>query len=154
MKVTLKGKGKWISKTMKEWDKPDGTKDRSWSILFYPDEQSLEEIRDLQMRGLKNRLRKDDDGICLSLSRKYEKLIKGKVVTFDPPFIKDVEGKDIEQDVGNGSEIIVELDVYEHSVPGSKNKSVAARYEGVTVTKLNEYTGTPSTKQDTVEALF
>lgn len=154
MKVTLKGKGKWISKTMKEWDRPDGTKDRSWSILFYPDEQSLEEIRDLQMRGLKNRLRKDDDGICISLSRKYEKLIKGKVVTFDPPFIKDLEGKDIEQDIGNNSEVEVTLDIYEHSVPGSKNKSVAARYEGVTVTKLVEYSNGNKTKEDTIEALF
>lgn len=151
MKVTLKGKGKWINKDYKEWSRPDGSVDKRWSFLFYPDEQSLEEIRDLQMRGLKNRLRKDDDGICVSLSRPVEKLIKGRVTTFSPPYVVDIDGKPLE-DVGNGSELSVDLEVYEHDVPGSKNKSVAARWEGVKITKMIKRDS--PIKEDTTEPIF
>lgn len=152
MKVTLKGKGKWITKEYKEWDRQDGKPDKRWSFLFYPDPESLEEIRDLQMRGLKNRLRKDDDGICISFGRPVEKEIKGKIVTFNPPKIVDLTGKEYDK-LGNGSEINLELEVYEHAVPGSKNKSIAARWEGIVATKVVEYTSNKPA-EDTVEPVF
>ena len=156
-KVLLKGKGKWISKSIKEWTKPDGTVDRKWTFSFYPDEDSREQIMELQARGLKNRLKKDTEGWFVSLSRPVNKKMGGKDVTFEPPYITDEAGKDIADSVGNGSEVVTELFVYEHPVPGSSKKSVAARWEGVQITKLIPYnttTGKSTSTDEDSEPLF
>lgn len=158
MKVELKGRGKWISKQYKEWKKPDGSVDKRWSMLFYPDPEALEEIRDLQMKGLKNSLRRDDDGVCISFGRPVERKSNGKVNVLSPPAITDADGKDVSDIVGNGSEVTIILDVYEHSVPNSRNKSVAARWEGVIVTDLVKRPPPPTQNntsvEDTPEPLF
>ena len=99
-KVLLTGRGKWISKAIKEWKKPDGTVDRKWNMSFYPDDKSRDEIMELQAKGLKNRLKKDNDGWNISLSRPVAKDDEGEEVKFDPPYIKDAEGKDISDTPG------------------------------------------------------
>lgn len=158
MKVKLKGKGKWISKQYKEWERPDGSVDKRWSMLFYPDPEALEEIRDLQMKGLKNRLRKDEDGVCISFGRPVERTFGNRLTKYSPPKIVNEKDEDVSDTVGNGSEVTIELEVYEHSVPNSRNKSVAARWEGVTITKLVERPSPPTQNntsvEDTSEPLF
>lgn len=155
-KVLLTGRGKWISKVIKEWKKPDGTVDRKWNMAFYPDDKSRDEIMELQAKGLKNRLKKDNDGWNISLSRPVTKMMKGEEVKFDPPYLKDVEGKDLgDTSIGNLSDCTVELYVYEHNVPGSNKKSIAARWEGATITKLIPYQTTgKSTPTEDEESPF
>src|SRR5712671_946896 len=89
--VFLQGKTKWFRPNApNEWGK--------WTHVLYPNEESLNKIRDLQTStdkttGIKNILKKDEDGYSITLSRPTSKTIKGKVVGFAPPEVLEVDGK-------------------------------------------------------------
>lgn len=132
--VFVRGKLSWVRTTQpNEWGK--------WTCTIHPDNASLETIRELQGQGVKNVLKKDDDGYFTTFSRPTQKMMKGKVVGLTPPEVLDKEGKPLAKDilVGNGSDGIVKLEVYSHGTPGG-GKAKAARLMAIKVENLIPYT--------------
>lgn len=127
--VDVQGKVKYIhAVNFNKYDK--------WSIVIYPDPKSLEVIRDLQAEGVKNVMKKDEDGYFIQFSREPTKLIRGKVVAFAAPRVQDNEGKVFDGlRVGRGSDVTVRLEVYQHGTP-SGGKAKAARWDSVRVDNL------------------
>ena len=136
----LKGKASWVrAHQLDRFEK--------WSFQFHPDSQALEVIRDLQAEGLKNILKKDDDGYFIVLSRPKQKMIRGKVVGFAPPEVIDREGKPLLVPVGNGSDVTAKIEVYPFSVPGG-SKGVAARWASLRVDNLVPFEKESFTEQE------
>jgi len=122
----VQGKLSWV-----KCDKPDEW--GKWKATIHPTPASLEKIRDLQAEGLKNVLKKDEDGYYVSFSRPTQKLIRGKVVGLTPPPIIGEDGAPFTKAIGNGSGGILKLEVYQHNTPGG-GKAKAARLESVKIT--------------------
>lgn len=130
--VYLQGKAKWARLTV-----PDQY--GHWSIVLYPNAESKAKIQDLISRGLKNNLKKDEDGEYMTFRRPTSKDIRGKVVGFAPPEV--IQGDGVtplrEALVGNGSDVTVKVEVYGFKrFPG-----VAARLQAVRVDTLVPYSG-------------
>lgn len=107
-----------------------------WSITIYPDNPSLEIIRDYQAKGWKNVMKKDDDGYFIQFKRSPTKMMRGKVVAFTAPKVVDNEGKPFDGlKVGWGSDGIVRLEVYQHGTPNG-GKAFACRWDSLKVTNL------------------
>ncbi len=116
-----------------------------WSAKVYLTPESLEIVRELQLKGLKNRLRKDDDGYNCTISTLPSKETKtGKTITFPAPTVlmKDENGIPVPLTVpvGNGSKGIAKMEVYEHQVPNSTSKAVAWRWKSLLVEDLIPFT--------------
>lgn len=124
----FKGKCKWVrAHSPNEWGK--------WAMVLYPDNESLEKIRELQSKGLKNVIKKDDDGYNISISRPTQKMFKGKVQGFAPPKVLDKNGIDMgNTPVGNGSDGTVKCDVYSFKAP--TGAGIAMRWEALRVDNL------------------
>jgi len=107
-----------------------------WSVTIYPDTKSLEVIRELQGEGLKNVMKKDDDGYFIQFSREPTKLMRGKVVAFAAPKVVDADGNPFDgMRIGWGSDATVRLEVYQHGTPNG-GKSKAARWDSVKILNL------------------
>jgi len=111
---------------------------------LYPDTKSLEAIRELQTQGVKNQLKKDDDGYHMTFSRPFEKEIKDKNGTtrkigFTPVQVLDNQNLPFDGLIGNGSDVTVKLEVYTHGTPGG-GKAKAARLYAIKVDNLVPYT--------------
>lgn len=107
-----------------------------WSVTFYPDNKSLEIIRDYQAKGLKNVMKKDDDGYFIQFSREPTKLMRGKVVAFAAPKVVDAEGKPFDGlKVGWGSDATIRLEIYQHGTPNG-GKAYAARWDSIKINNL------------------
>lgn len=107
-----------------------------WSVTFYPDQKSLERIRDLQSEGVKNVIKKDDDGYFVSFHREPTKLMRGKVVAFAAPKVIDKEGKIFDgSKIGNGSDATIRLEIYKHGTP-SGGKATAVRWDSIRIDNL------------------
>lgn len=107
-----------------------------WSVTFYPTEESMKVILDLKADGVKNVLKKDDDGYYIQFSREPTKLMRGKVVAFTAPKVIDREGKPFDGNkIGWGSDATIRLEVYQHGTP-SGGKSKAARWDSVRIDNL------------------
>lgn len=131
--VTFKGKAKWANRLYV----PD-IEYKKWGLTLYPDAPSLEIIRDLQAQGVKNVLKKDDDGYYLNLGRPTEKVIRGKVIPFSPPVVVDKDGVATTASIGNGSDVTVKMEVYSHGTP-TGGKAKAMRLAGVRIDNLIPY---------------
>ena len=111
----------------------------SYTITLHPNSDGLEKIRELQGQGLKNVLKKDEDGWFIKFRRPQSKEIRGRVVPFTPPEVIMEENKQPLQGlIGNGSDVTVKLEVYPHATPGG-GKAKAARFLGVMVHNLVPY---------------
>lgn len=108
---------------------PDTKYGVKWRTRLYPDEKSMETFKE---SGLQLQVKEDEVGEYITLRRDKEKLIKGKVTVFDPPKVF-VEGKLYDGLVGNGSEAVCDLAVYDTM------KGKGHRLETVNVTNLVEY---------------
>jgi hypothetical protein len=129
----LKGKAKWANRLYV----PD-IEYKKWGLVLYPDHASLEIIRDLQAQGVKNVLKKDDDGYYISLGRPTEKVIRGKVIPFSPPVVLDADGNATTVSIGNGSDVTVKMEVYSHGTP-TGGKAKAMRLQSVRIDNLVPY---------------
>lgn len=128
--VFIQGKLSWVKVTVPdEWGK--------WKVCVHPNEESLNKIRDLQAEGIKNVLKKDEDGYYTNFSRPTQKMMKGKVVGLAPPEVLQADGKTPLTGVliGNGSDGVVKLEVYSHGTPGG-GKAKAARLLSIKVDNL------------------
>lgn len=123
--VQIKGKVNWF-----KYLKPEEYKGKeTWSHVIYPDQESLDKIRDLQAQGMKNVLKKDEDGYHIKFSRPSKLMVRGEWKQLEPPLVLATDGKtQITDPVGNGSDVTTKLEVYEHNVPGSAKKAKAARW--------------------------
>lgn len=144
--VYITGKFTWAKLKVPETAFSDKPK---WTITVYPNEASLEIIRELQAEGMKNILKKDEDGYHIKFGRPTERRTKeGRAIGMDPPMV--LNGQNLDKDgnplplgdvlVGNGSDGVIKLEVYEHRVPGSEKKAKAARLLSVRVDNLVPYT--------------
>lgn len=128
--VYLQGKVSWV-----KYITPDPLYNK-WSVTLHPDTESLEKIRDLQSQGVKNLVKKDEDGYYVSFSRPTERKIKGKVIGMTAPVVLNAEGVPLDGvAIGNGSDGTVKLEVYSHSTP-SGGKAKAARWAGLKIDNL------------------
>lgn len=128
--VYIKGKLSWVkTQVPDEWGK--------WKVTVHPTPESLEKIRELQGEGIKNVLKKDDDGYKCTFSRPTQKMVKGKVIGLTPPEVLQADGKTPLTGVlvGNGSDGTVKLEVYQHGTPGG-GKAKAARLLSIKVDNL------------------
>lgn len=135
--IFLQGKTKWFRpEKTNEWGK--------WSHVLYPNDVGLEKIRDLQAEGVKNVLKKDEDGYFLSIGRNSEIKRKTdgggvKMQGMQPPEVVDTEGKPMRGVlVGNGSDITTKVEVYQHGTPGG-GKAKAMRWISSRIDNLIPY---------------
>ncbi len=128
--LKLKGKVSWVR--LREPNKFD-----KWSLNIHPDAESLEQFRELQAEGVKNQIKKDDDGYYFQISRPVTiELRRGVKTPVTEPWIKDKDGNEFEGNVGNGSEGIVHCEVYSHPVPNTEKRAKAIRLMGLEITDL------------------
>lgn len=127
----FQGKVSWVRMVnLNRYDK--------WSVTLHPNAESLERIRELQADGLKNVIKKDEDGYYIQFSRPPTiELRKGVKTGVTPPVITDKDGRPLEGvAVGNGTDATVILEVYTHPVPNSEKRATAARLAGLRVENL------------------
>lgn len=137
----VQGKCKWCRHRNPEIDPFGNSK---WSIELYPTSDSLAILKELQrpqdnVSGIKNVLRKDDDGYSMRFSRQQQKLMKGQVVAFPPPEVRSKDGLPMgDVNIGNGSDVTLKLEIYKHNTPTGK-KARAVRWEAMQVDNLVPY---------------
>lgn len=115
----LQGKVKWFRSQTPDpwgWYKHD----------LYLDGPSLEKWQRLKELGIKNELKRDDDGDYVTLRRPTEKKLRsGKTIGYNPPEVLD-GSKPLPSGgfeplrnvlVGNGSDITTKIEVYSYNVP-------------------------------------
>jgi hypothetical protein len=131
----VSGKLSWVRVV-----KPDLGYEPAWTATIYPNTESLEKIREWQTEGLKNVLKKNDDGYYTRFKCLVSRPRKdGTVWTFEPPTVIDKDGRPMDGNIiGNGSDGTLKLEVYEHNTPGG-GKAIAARLVGVRVDSLVEF---------------
>ena len=110
-----------------------------WVVGIYPDQPSLDKVRKLIEEGIKNELKKDDDGYWIAFSRPPEKQDRtGRKFSLSPPLVVDKDGRSTTDNIGYGSDIAVRLETYGgKSLIGSTYK--AARLSGVKIYNLVPY---------------
>lgn len=150
-----KGKVKWCRPhSVDPWG--------NWKTEFYPDEASLNEIRELQtasgnISGIKTQLKKDDDGYYISLRRPQQKTYSGKVIGYKPPEVLDgsmtlPDGSNPplrDVNIGNGSDATVKVICYTHRVPTTKDgRARAIRWEAIRIDNLVPFTGKKELMED------
>ena len=114
-----------------------------YAAILYPCAESLEQIRDLQAEGIKNQLKKDEDGYYLWINRPASKEYQGRVKGFAPPEVLEADGKTPLRDVniGNGSDVTMVMEVYGYNDPSSGKKGKAMRWTAVKVDNLVPWDG-------------
>jgi hypothetical protein len=127
--IYIQGKVSWFrAKTVNKWNK--------YSVQIHPNPKDLDVIRDLQGEGLKNVIKKDDDGYYVNFTRPVTKEFKsGKIVAFTPVEVFDKDGNPFDGNVGNGSDATLKIEVYEHETPGG-GKAKAARWVSARIDNL------------------
>lgn len=128
--IYIKGKVSWVRNiTPNQWDK--------WSITVHPDAEGLEAIRDLQAQGIKNVIKKDEEGYYCAFSRPTSVTIrKGFTTGVTPPEVVDADGNPMENTpIGNGSDGTVKLEIYSHPTP-TGGRAKAARWAALRIDNL------------------
>lgn len=138
---TLEGSFNWV-----QIDEPVETpfKDKKgnlrwvWKAQFRPNAESLMKVMDLQSKGVKNQLKKDDQGYFVNFNRPV-KDNAGKALS--PPRAYKADGiTPLNDNIGNGSKGKVVLELYEHKTPNG-GKAHAARLYSFAITDLVVYSG-------------
>lgn len=136
--VELEGALSWVKVDPSNPEPPFGNeKSGKWSVVLHPTKEGIETVRDLQAEGLKNVVKKDENGYYVKFSRPVARFNKDGVKTkeFDPPKLTGATVKEI----GNGSLATIKLEVYEHPTPAG-GKAKAARLYSVDITRLTPRT--------------
>jgi hypothetical protein len=117
-------------------------------MVLYPDAASLEKLRELQGEGVKNEIKKDDDGWHVRLGRPAEiRLRNGTTKALTEPLVWDgsrplPDGSgfmpwDKSKMIGDSSDVAVKVEVYEHRIPNQPGKKAKAmRWESLRVDNL------------------
>jgi hypothetical protein len=130
----IKGKASWIyTKNLSDFG--------DWRITLHIDNNELNKILDLQARGVKNQIKKDDNGYYVRFRRSPEIEMKDKItglpkkIGMRPPEVIMADGTPFDGIIGSGSDVEVKLEVYEHNTPNG-GKSRAARLLGIRIDNL------------------
>lgn len=134
--IYLQGKTTWFKfNRINDWGK--------WSHNLYLNADSLDTFRKLQeanteVAGIKNTLKKDDDGYYAQISRPAHMKRRGREEALTPPAVFEADGKTPWQGglIGNGSDVTSKIEVYDYPVPGSKLRGRAIRWVSTKVDKL------------------
>lgn len=128
--VYLSGKAKWA-----HTGKPD--KYDKYSVVLYPDTDSLEKIHELKKTpAILNDLKKDEDGYNIKLSVPPNQNIAGKIVVHKIDVLKPDGMPLTEALIGNGSDITVKCEVYTYR----QGKGRAIRPKSIRVDNLVPFT--------------
>lgn len=125
----------------------------SWHITIYPTPDSLALIRDLQGEGLKNVIKKDEENQYFVRFTRYpwkeykDRTGRMQRIDFAAPEVILRDGRPYREPLGQGSDVTVRLEVYEHNTPGGKSKAKAARLTGVIVDNLVPFSRTDFTPE-------
>lgn len=112
----------------------------TWTIVLYPDAKSIDVLRDLQAEGLKNVMKKDDDGYYMQFKRDPEKEINGKKVAFAAPKVVDIDGKPMDgRTIGWGSDVTARMECYKYGGRNGIARGVALRWDAVKVLNLVKF---------------
>lgn len=120
-----------------KWCRPDQTNEwGKFSTRFYPDAPSLIEMKKL---AVKNEWKSDEDGeftnISCPESREYRgRKIINKVILTGPtgePHYTDLHGF-----VGDGSDVELLVDYYDHPIKGSLRRGHAIKWTGLNIKNL------------------
>lgn len=105
----------------------------NWKTGIYLTPESVTKVKELQVRGLKNTLTENEDGVYMQFNRPQQKNYSGKVIGLVPPEVVDRDGLPLKETlIGNGSDITLKLEVYGFKrFPG-----IAARWMAVKVDNL------------------
>lgn len=151
--IYLKGKVKWCRPHQPD---PWG----NWKTDLYPDAESLSIVKQLKetkdgVTGIKNVIKKDEEGEYITLRRPQQKPIGGKLVAFTPPEVLD--GSQTLPDgsspplrdtaIGNGTDATVKLQVYTHKTPGG-GQARAIRWEAIRIDNLVTFSGRSDFTED------
>ena len=141
--IYLQGKAKWCKITAPD---PWG----NWKITLYPTPESLDKFKAL---GVKNHLKRDEDGDNVTFRRPSQKIIRGKTVGFSPPLVIDSNGIPLEGVlIGNGSDVTVKLDYYGFKTPiGDTGKAV--RLASIRVDNLVPFKPEADYTEDQIKAV-
>ncbi len=148
--VYIQGKVKWfrhISPESYEGETP------RWKHTIYPNAESLEKIRELQSEGIKNVLKKDDDGYYITFGRPTQlKKRDGSSAALLPPEVTDKDGNLMKNTmVGNGSDVTTKLEVYGfRNRPGKAARWLASRIDTLVPFEQKDMT---AVEQKTVSGL-
>lgn len=124
--------------------KPGEPEKFNWKTKFRPkDQENLMKLMDLQAKGVKNKLGKDDTGYFMNFNRPTEIKSRGGVVKLDPPKVYQADGvTPLEDFIGNGSKGFLTLEVEEYT--NKAGKGCTARLDSICVTDLVKYEGSNS----------
>ncbi len=113
---------------------------RQWKCMIRPTQEGVMKLLDLQSKGVKNMLKKDEKGYYINFNRPTERKNKAGVVVqkFEAPKVYNTDGTEFDGLVGNGSEGSIKLEIYQHATP-TGGKAHAARLWSIHLTKLVEY---------------
>jgi hypothetical protein len=133
--IYLTGKAKWF-----KHQTPNKFGDYSHDI--YLNDESLLKVEELKkgkgnVEGIKNSIKRDDDGSYISLRRPQSKTIRGKVVGFTPPEILGRDGLPLHDIlIGNGSDITTKCEFYTYKKPFGEGRGSAVRWASTRVDNL------------------
>ena len=134
----FKGMAKWAKVR-----KPDSYD--KYVVDLYMDDPSFDLFNE---SGVELKIREDDDGTFVKLSRPIAKEIKGQLVEYEAPKVLDAEGEVMDESIliGNGSQVICKVAVYD------TRAGKGHRLEEVKVLDLVEYSEAPEevTPEDVV----
>lgn len=146
----IKGELVWIKVHKDRPEEYEGKK--TWSVTVYPDKESLEEVREMQGIGIKNKLKKDDKGWFVKFSRPVEDTDKrtGKVKkVYEPPVVTSPDGTVVDGFVNNGAIGTVKLDFTEGT--STKGKYYTARLNSIKLQDYKLWEGTETKKAPEVK---
>lgn len=131
--IFLQGKAKWCRPHMvNQWG--------DYTMQLYLTPESLDTVRELQGKGLKNLIKKDEDGWNIRLKRPSQRTFGTQVRGFAPPDVFEGDGKTPLRgiNIGNGSDVTCKVEVYQYTVPGSTppQKAAAMRWAAIAVNNL------------------
>lgn len=126
----LKGKFKYMHHLRPNPRYPD-----KWNTLFFPDDESIDKIKELKKAGVQNRLKMDEkgDGWCINFSRPIEVNWGGKKQGMVPPKVIFTDGSPVDVRVGDGSDGILHLEIYQHKTDRPNEFKKAARWTGARI---------------------
>lgn len=124
--IYIRGKLSWCrTNTVNPWGK--------YTCTVHPISEDMPLVYKMQEEGVKNSIKKDDDGYFITYSRPSEKTDRlGRKFGLAPVQVMDKDGKEFHENIGNGSDGTVKLEVYRHKTPGG-GEAKAARLMAIRV---------------------
>lgn len=123
----LQGKAKWAKLV-----RPN--KYGKWSLDLYMDQDNIDKFKSM---GVKNHLKKDEEGYYVSFGRPTSRVVRGQIIAMPPPILLDKDNVPTVMDnVGNGSDVTVKIEHYSYTNPLNKTKEHACRIHAVRIDNL------------------